>query len=131
MKLPPDQVAATVDVPVKRSSTAITLVPGALGLPCVAYHEIIVCVTSSGWKAPPLIPHRVRGALALETSASTGLAVPWSWSTASCAAGPLTQLPCRAAQAGTTTGLGWTLGAPPALGVGPSPGPRACLATPQ
>jgi len=50
------------------------------------------------------------------------LAVPWSWSTASCAAGPLTQLPCRAAQAGTTTGLGWTLGDGEGLGVGLSIG---------
>lgn len=78
MKPPPDQLAATVLVPVKRSSTAMTLVPAVPGLPCVADHEIIVWVTSWGEKLPPLIPHRVRGALALVTSARTGLGAPWS-----------------------------------------------------
>ena len=48
MKLPPDHVAAIVDAPLKRSSTAMTLVPAVVGLPCVAYQEIIVWVTSSG-----------------------------------------------------------------------------------
>ena len=118
MKPPPDQVAATVDVPVNRSSTAITLVPGASTPPWVAYQEIMVWVTRTGWKVPPLIPQSVRGAFASETSARTGLAAPWSWSTASCAVGALTQLPWRAAHAGTTTGLGSTVGDADALGVG-------------
>ena len=48
MKLPPDQLAAMVEVPVNRSSTAITLVPPAVGEPCVACQEIIVWVTSWG-----------------------------------------------------------------------------------
>src|SRR5712664_4474232 len=122
MKPPPDQVAATVEVPVKRSSTATTLVPALLGLPWVADHEIIVWVTSCGWNDPPLIPQSVRGTLALETSARTGLAAPWSSSTASCGAGVLTQLACRAAQAGTTTGLGSGLGEGIGLGLGLSCG---------
>src|SRR5256886_5386173 len=122
MKPPPDQVAATVEVPEKRSSTAITLVPDVPGLPCVADHEIIVCVTSCGWKDPPLIPQSVRGALAFDTSARTGLAAPWSCSTASWAAGVLTQLACMAAHEGTATGLGSALGEGEGLGVGVSSG---------
>ena len=59
MKLPPDQVAATVEVPLNRSRTAMTLVPALPGLPWVAYQEIIVWVTSSGWKFPPLILNAV------------------------------------------------------------------------
>src|SRR5947209_18924159 len=122
MKPPPDQVAATVEVPEKSASTAITLVPDVPGLPCVADHEIIVCVTSCGWKDPPLIPQSVRGALALDTSARTGLAAPWSCSTASWAAGVLTQLACMAAHEGTATGLGSALGEGDGLGVGVSSG---------
>src|SRR5712691_3040265 len=122
MKLPPDQVAAMVDVPVKRSSTAITLVPLAVGDPWLAYHEIIVWVTSCGWNAPPLIPHSVRGALGVETSASTGLGAPWSISIASCAAGWLGQLACSAAHDGTVTGRGCTVGIGLGLGVGLSAG---------
>ena len=48
----------------------------------------------------------------------TGVDEPWSCSTASCAAGALTQLPCRAAHAGTTTGLGSAVGEADGLGVG-------------
>ena len=66
------------------------------------------------------MPHNVRGALGLETSASTGLAAPWSWRTASAAAGVLTQLAWRAAQAGTATGVG--SGVTEGLGVGVSSG---------
>src|SRR5260370_12252730 len=117
MKPPPNQVAATVEVLVKRSSTAMTLVPAVPGLPWLAYHEIVVWGTSSGPKFPPLIPQRVRGVLALETSARTGVDEPWSWRTASWAAGVPTQLPCRAAQAGTTTGLGSTVGDGVGLGL--------------
>ena len=54
----------------------MTLVPAAVGLPWVAYQEIIVWVTRSGWNEPPLIPHTVRGLCALDTSASTGFAAP-------------------------------------------------------
>ena len=118
MKPPPDHVAATVEVPVKRSRTAITLVPGASTLPLVAYQEIMVWVTSSGWKLPPLIPQSVRGAFASETSARTGVVAPWSCSTASCAVAALTQLAWSAAHAGTTTGLGSGVGEADALGVG-------------
>src|SRR2546428_5178419 len=63
------------------------------------------------------MPQRVWGALALETSASTGLGEPWRSSTASCGAGGLEQCACRAAQAGTTTGLGSGLGEGEGLGV--------------
>ena len=62
--------------PLNRSRTAITLVPALVGLPLVAYQEIIRCVISWGWNEPPLIPHRVRGLLALETSARTIVAAP-------------------------------------------------------
>ena len=110
MKLPPDQVAATVLTPLKRSRTAITLVAGVFGVPCVAYHEIIRWVTSWGWNAPPLMPQMVRGLLALETSASTGCAAPCSLITASWAAGVPAQLARWAAQAGTATGGGFGLG---------------------
>jgi len=98
------------------------------GLPCVADHEIIVCVTSCGWKDPPLIPQSVRGALAFDTSARTGLAAPWSCSTASWAAGVLTQLACMAAHEGTATGLGSALGEGEGLGVGVSSGLGLVLA---
>ena len=118
MALPPDHVAATVDAPLKRSSTAMTLVPAPLGLPWVAYQEIIVWVTSCSWNEPPLIPHRVRGLLALDTSASTGLAAPCSLSTASCGAGEPAQLACRAAQDGTAMGLGGAIGEGDGLGLG-------------
>lgn len=118
MNPPPDHVAATVDAPLKRSRTAIMLVPGVDGLPWLAYHEIIVWVTSSGWKFPPLMPHSVLGAFASETSARTGFGAPCSRSTASAGAAGLTQLPCSAAQAGTTTGPGPTLGEGDGLGVG-------------
>jgi len=134
MKLPPDHVAAMVDVPVNRSSTAITLVPLAVGDPWLAYQEIIVSVTSCGWNAPPLIPHSVRGALGLETSASTGLGAPWSVSTASWAAGWLGQLACRAAHDGTVTGLGSGVGLglgeglSAGLGVGLGDGDASCEA---
>src|SRR5438094_687735 len=74
MKLPPDQLATTVEVPVKRSRNAITLVPALLGL-------------------------------------------PWGTRTASCGAGWLTQCACRAAQAGTATGLGGALGEADGLGL--------------
>src|SRR5439155_25440794 len=63
------------------------------------------------------MPQRVRGVLALETSASTGLGEPWRSSTASCGAGGLEECACRAAQAGTTTGLGSGLGEGEGLGV--------------
>ena len=63
------------------------------------------------------MPQRVWGALALETSANTGLGEPWRSSTASCGAGGLEQCACRAAQAGTTTGLGSGLGEGEGLGV--------------
>ena len=46
MKPPPDQVAATVEMSLNRSRTAMTLVPAVPGLPWVAYHEIMVWVTS-------------------------------------------------------------------------------------
>ena len=128
MNPPPDHVAATVDVPLKRSSTAITLVPELPGLPCVANHEIIVCVTSWGEKDPPLMPQIVRGDLGLVTSASTGLGAPWSSRTASSATGLPPQLACRAAQAGTTTGLGWGLGEGDGLGLGVSVGVALGLA---
>jgi len=71
MKLPPDQLAATVEVPMNGLRTAIRLVPAAVGVPCVAYQDNVVCVASCGWNEPPLIPHKVRGLFALETSAST------------------------------------------------------------
>src|SRR2546421_10387801 len=117
MKPPPDQVAAIVEMSRNRSRTAMTLGPGAPGLPCVAYHEIMVWVTSSGWKLPPLMPQRVWGAVAVETSASTGLGEPCRSSTASWPAGWLEQWACRAAQAGTETGLGSGLGDGGGLGV--------------
>ena len=66
---------------------------------------------------PPLMPHSVCGALALETSARTGLELPWRTRTASCGAGWLTQCACRAAQAGTATGLGGALGEADGLGL--------------
>src|SRR5256885_15117380 len=94
----------------------MTLVPGAPGLPCVAYHEIMVWVTSSGWKLPPLMPQSVWGAVAVETSASTGLGEPCRSSTASCPAGWLEQWACRAAQAGAETGLGSGVGGGGGLG---------------
>lgn len=78
MNPPPDQLAATVLVPVKRSRTATTLVPDALGLPWLAYHEIIVCVTSCGENVPPLMPQMVLGLFASVTSARIGFAAPWS-----------------------------------------------------
>jgi len=87
MKPPPDQLATTVLVPVNRSRTAMTLVPDALGLPWLAYQEIIVWVTSCGEKLPPLMPQIVFGVLASVTSARTGLGAPWSWMTASAATG--------------------------------------------
>src|SRR5437588_5695458 len=117
MKPPPDQVAAIVDTSPKRSRTAMTLVPGAPGLPCVAYQEIMVWVASSGWKLPPLMPQSVWGAVALETSARTGLGEPWRSTTASWAVGWLEQWECRAAHAGTETGLGAGLGDGEGLGV--------------
>src|SRR5437899_12834829 len=117
MKPPPDQVAAIVEPPLNRSSAAIRLVPALLGLPWVAYQEIIDWVTSWGWNEPPLMPQSVRGAFALETSASTGLEPPWSWSTASWAAGVPTQLECRAAHAGTAIGLGSGIGVGVGLGL--------------
>src|SRR5690349_12847762 len=76
MNPPPGHVAAMVDVPLNRSSTASTLVPELPGLPWVAYHEIIVWVTSCGWKLPPLMPQMVFGAFALVTSARTRLGAP-------------------------------------------------------
>src|SRR5690242_1086349 len=122
MKPPPDQVAATVEVPLKRSRTAMTLVPELPGLPWVADHEIIVWVASWGWNEPPLMPQMVCGAFGSATSASTGLAAPWSCSTASWAAGLPTQLAWRAAHAGTATGVGSALGDGEGLGVGLSSG---------
>src|SRR5207245_2145592 len=50
MKPPPDQVAATVEMSLNRSRTAMTLVPAVPGLHWVAYHEIRVWVTSCGWR---------------------------------------------------------------------------------
>src|SRR6266516_1278444 len=96
---------------------AITLVPGLSGAPCVAYQEIIVWVTSCGWNEPPLIPHRVRGALGFETSASTVLVAPWSRSNASWATGWAAQVAWRAAQSGTAAGLGSMLGEGDGLGL--------------
>ncbi len=46
MNEPPDQVAATVELPVNTSRAATTLSPAAPGLPSVADHEIVVWVTS-------------------------------------------------------------------------------------
>ncbi len=114
MKLPPDQLAAAVDVPVKRSSTAMTLVPAVVGEPWVAYHEIIVWVTSSGWEERPLTPQSVAGALGLDTSASTGFGAPCSIRSASWAAGWPEQVACRAAHAGTVVRAGVEVG----LGLG-------------
>ena len=42
MKLPPDHVATAVDVPMNGLRTAMMLVPGVVGVPCVAYHESVV-----------------------------------------------------------------------------------------
>src|SRR5215470_15370276 len=56
------------------------------------------------------MPHTVFGFFASVTSARIGLAAPWSWRTASAAAGWPTQVACRAAHAGTSTGLGWLVG---------------------
>ena len=111
-----------VEVPVKRSRTAMTLVPAAVGDPWLAYQEIIVWVTSWGWKAPPLMPHIVLGAFGFETSASTGFGAPWSISNASWAAGWPEQVACSAAQDGTVTGLGAALGLGEGLGDGLSAG---------
>src|SRR4029077_14083926 len=87
MNAPPDQLAATVDVPLNMSRTAITLVPGVAGAPCVAYHEIIVCVTSCGWKLLVLSVHSALGFFASPTSARTGRVAPCIWSRASSAEG--------------------------------------------
>src|SRR5256885_16945214 len=102
----------------------MTLVPGAPGLPCVAYHEIMVWVTSSGWKLPPLMPQSVWGAVAVETSASTGLGEPCRSSTASWPAGWLEQWACRAAQAGAGTRRGFRLGGREGPGVSAGRGVR-------
>src|SRR5262249_30283279 len=107
MNAPPDHEVATADVPVTRSSTPIRLVPGPDGEPCVADHEIMVWVTSCVASCQlPEIEQSVRGFLASVTSATTGLAPPWSFSSASALVGGLAQLACMAAQAGTTRGTG-------------------------
>ena len=77
MKAPPDQDVATVDVPVTRSRTAIKLVPGAPGEPCVADHEIIVWVTSCVARCQlPEIEQMVFGFLGSVTSATIGFGPP-------------------------------------------------------
>jgi len=64
MKPPPCQLAATVEVPVARSSTAITLSPGLPAPFSVADQEIMVWVTSWGARAAlPVIEQMVRPAL--------------------------------------------------------------------
>src|SRR5690349_8788093 len=110
MKLPPDHVATTVEVPRKGLRTAMMLVAALVGVPCVAYQERAVCVMSCGWKEPPLIPQSVRGLFALETSASTGWAAPCSLMTASWGAGWAAHVARIAAQAGTAMGVASELG---------------------
>ena len=122
MKLPPDHVARTAEVPMNGLRNARMLVPALVGEPCDAYHDSVVWVASCGWNDPPLMLQRVRGLLALVTSARTGLAAPWSLITASCAAGVPAQLARSAAHAGTATGLGSTIGVGEGLGVGLSSG---------
>ena len=113
----------------------MTLGPGRSGAPWVAYQEIIVWVTSWGWKEPPLRPQRVRGAFGSATSASTALVAPWSVTSASWAAGWPAQLAWRAAQEGTATGVGSIVGVGDGLGLssglgrGLGLGDGECLAT--
>jgi hypothetical protein len=117
MKAPPVQVAATVEVPVKRSSTPITLSPGVPGPPWVADHEMVVCVTSCGIPAPVIV-QIARGLRASLTSARTVPVEPCMTSRASCVAGAPVQLACMAAQAGTAAGLaGGGVGLAGGLGV--------------
>src|SRR5487761_777612 len=105
MKPPPDQVATTVEVPVKRSRTPTRLSPNVPGLPCGADHEIWVCVTSWGDQLPVIV-QMVRGLRASDTSARTTDVEPCMTSSASCVDGAPEQLAWRAAQAGTEIGLG-------------------------
>jgi hypothetical protein len=70
----------------------------------VADHEIEVCVTSCGVPAPVIVQIG-RGLRASLTSASTVPGEPCITRRASCVAGPLVQLACMAAHAGTATGL--------------------------
>src|SRR5438105_13069395 len=105
MKPPPDHLAATVEVPVNKSSTAMRLVPAVLGLPWVADQEIMVWVASCGWKLPALMPQSVCGGLAVETSASTGVHEPWRSITASCGGGWPVKWTGRAARARTHRAL--------------------------
>lgn len=98
------------------SSTAITLVPGWPGR-SVADQEIRVWVASCGRQIPPLIPHRVFGALGSVTSASTGDCEPCSWRIASAAAGWPAQLPWSAAHDGTWVRTGAAVGEGEVLGV--------------
>ena len=117
MKPPPVQVAATVEVPVNRSRTPTTLTPGAPGDPCVADHEIEVCVTSCG-DQEPVIVQMGRGLRASVTSARIGVVEPCITNSASWVAGAPVQLACRAAHAGTATGLGGAEGEGDGLGDG-------------
>jgi hypothetical protein len=117
MKPPPCQLAATDEVPVKRSRATITLAPGVPGLPSVADHDTLVWVTSCGCHEPVSV-QIVLGFRASVTSATTGLVAPCITSTASAAAGGAEQVARIAAQAGTSVGLGIGEAVGDGLGVG-------------
>src|ERR1700682_4229971 len=104
MKAPPVQLAATVEGPVNRSSTPMTLSPGVPGLPWVADHEIVVCVTSCGIPAPVIVQIG-RGLRAALTSRKALAGGPWLTHRASLVAGAPLQVALIAAQAGPATGL--------------------------
>src|SRR2546430_11260840 len=115
MNRPPCQLAMRAIVPEKRSIVASTLGPGVLGV-CVADHEIIRWVTSSGDQLP-LIVQIVLGCVASVTSARTLVVEFCITSTASWAAGEPVQLDDIVAHAGTETALGVGVGEGNGLGL--------------